>query len=300
MSLGENFKVLRKAIPGDDRVTVRVQRAVCCKCGVAYDIADGGTRAPQPFAAMAGRFRRAGWEMGQSRSKDLCPAHAKANRKRRLRHVAVGFAAHDFDQFVRIQVTPGDPGYPIGLGVVDYRLQGTGEVVTPWPPVDPLADRVFTPPVPTPSLLEIDQTRKQEPTPMTTETETKAPDEAPRRTAKFLTYLQQRKIEAALEAVITRIDAETCSFHEGHSDETVAAGMDFDCTKYNVRGLRTQVFGKLYIRGPEKPKEPDLAALTQRVAALEAMVLELVDKVATLTVTSADVRLVAHAKGDRL
>jgi hypothetical protein len=255
MSLGENFKVLRKAIPGDDRVTVRVQRAVCAKCDATHDIADGGTRAPQPFAAMARRFRRAGWEMGQTRRGDLCPAHARL--KSRLRDVNIGFAEHDLDQFVRIQTAELDVARA----------------------VDPLADRVFTPPVPYPSLLEIDQTRKQEPTPMTTETETETPAETTRRTATFLTYLQQRKIEAALEAVITRIDAETCSYHDGHSDETVAAGMDFDCTKYNVRNLRAQVFGKLYIRGPEKPKAPDLAALTARVAALEAMVLELVEKV---------------------
>jgi hypothetical protein len=256
MSLGENFKVLRKAIPGDDRVTVRVQRAVCAKCDATHDIADGGTRAPQPFAAMARRFRRAGWEMGQTRRGDLCPAHARL--KSRLRDVNIGFAEHDFDQF--------------------DRLQGTGEVVTPWPPVDPLADRVFTPPVPYPSLLEIDQTRKQEPTPMTTETETETPAETTRKMVK-VSYLQQRKIEAALDAVITRIDAETCSYTDGHSDETVAAGMGFECTKYNVASLRRAVFGRLYIRLPEKPTDPDLAALTARVAALEAVVLELVEKV---------------------
>jgi hypothetical protein len=56
------------------RMTVRAQRAHCSKCGATEDIPNTGKSSILPPVVISERLRRLGWSIGQTRSKDVCPA----------------------------------------------------------------------------------------------------------------------------------------------------------------------------------------------------------------------------------
>ena len=105
--------------------------------------------------------------------------------------------------------------------------------------------------------------RQKEPTAMTT-TQPELPlDKKPPK--NVLSYVQMRQVEANLATLITRVTDTTCRYTDSAtSDETVAAGMPFPCTKHNVAGVRRAVFGNLV--DPEPTGQADIAELRDSLA----------------------------------
>lgn len=86
-----------------------------------------------------------------------------------------------------------------------------------------------------------------------------------------LDFKEQLAIHEALKGVLVSAGDGAYTYSKPHTDETVAAAMDFTCSVNSVSYIRRQMFGPF----PAAAKA-DPASLKSRVVALEAAVARLI------------------------